>query len=74
MMILLHLSLIYRAEEPVNFFTAPAPDFFLQSVPAPTSGIFFRAALAPAPKGQKNAAPALDFWLSLAKYLFPYKL
>ena len=42
-----------RAGEPVNFLTAPAPDFF-QAAPAP--GIFFLAA--PAPRGQKKQAPA----------------
>ena len=35
-------------------------------------GIFIQAA--PAPRGQKHVSPALDYWSSLAKYLFPKKL
>ena len=60
-----------RAEEPYNILaaTAPAPDFFpigfgswffSQAAPAPATGIFFQA------------APALDYWLSLAKFFFFY--
>ena len=47
----------------VIFQAAPAPNFFLQ------------AALAPATRGQTNAAPALAlalyYFLSLVKYFFP---
>ena len=52
-----------RAGELVNFFAAPAPDFFFKrsrlrilffSQAAPAPGIFFRAASAPAPRGQKT--------------------
>ena len=59
-----------RAGELANFLAAPAPDFFPRSSPALASGIFFRAALAPASRGQIKPAPAPDYCLSLAKYLF----
>ena len=56
-----------RADEPDNFLAAlapasasgffpssPAPNFFPQATPAP--GIFFKAALAQAPRGKRQVA------------------
>ena len=72
---------LYRAGEPANFLAALAPDFFFKrlrlwllilSQAAPAPGIFFPAALAPAPRGKKTA-PAPVYWLSFAKYSFPHK-
>ena len=68
-----------RAEERDNFFFAPLSDFFPSgsvswyfSQPAPAPIIFFSSSA-----GNKSMrplvalAPALDHWLSLAKYFFP---
>ena len=49
-----------RAEEPGNYIAVQRLTFSFEA--------------APAPRGQKHAAPALNFWLSLAKYFFPHKL
>ena len=68
------------SREPANFLAAPAPDFFLQAAPAPDffspsesgSGSWYfleRLRLQEA----KKPAPALDYWLSLAKYSFSLK-
>ena len=71
-------SLINRAEEPVKFLAASAPDFFpngsgsrFVSQASPIPGIFFQAT--PAPRGQKHAAPCgSGSWL-LVKFgeIFP---
>ena len=52
------------------FFSGSGSWFFPQAAPAP--GIFFRASPDPAPRGQKNPAPATDYyWLSFG---FPRKV
>ena len=52
--------MFFRAE-PDNFVAAPAPGMFFSS-----------GSDSKWPK--KHSAPALDYWLSLAKYFFPHKL
>ena len=65
-------SRYFQGWEPANFLAAPAPDFFPKRLRLRLL-VFFRAAPAPAPMGQKTAL-APDYWLRLAKYSFSRKL
>ena len=61
------------AGEPANVLEAPAPYFFPPRGSCSDSWYYFFLS-GSGSKGPKKTAPALDYWLSFAKYFFPHKL